>query len=131
MNQRTSISDYRAQLRFCGIFGVVTFAIALLGAAPAAAAACENLAGFALPNAQIHSTQMVAAGAFVQPGGGGRAGRGEGANPFAKLPAFCRVTATLTPTRDSDIKIEVWLPARDGMGNSKLPVFDEGTSRIG
>src|SRR6266705_1076752 len=78
MNQRTSISDYRAQLRFCGIFGVVTFAIALLGAAPAAAAACENLASFALPNAQIHSTQMVAAGAFVQPGGG-RAGRGEGA----------------------------------------------------
>jgi len=27
------------------------------------------------------------------------------------LPAFCRVAATLTPTSDSDIKIEVWLPA--------------------
>jgi len=27
------------------------------------------------------------------------------------LPAFCRVAATLTPTRDSDIKIEVWMPA--------------------
>ncbi len=124
MNQRTSISDYRAQLRFCGIFGVVTFAIALLGAAPAAAAACENLASFALPNAQIHSTQMVAAGAFVQPGGGGRAGRGEGANPFAKLPAFCRVTATLAPTSDSDIKIEVWLPA---MGwNGKFEAVGNG-----
>src|SRR4029077_5199875 len=26
------------------------------------------------------------------------------------LPPFCRVTATLTPTSDSTIKIEVWLP---------------------
>ena len=30
---------------------------------------------------------------------------------YADLPAFCRVTATLTPTSDSDIRIEVWLPA--------------------
>jgi feruloyl esterase len=30
---------------------------------------------------------------------------------FAAAPAFCRVAATLTPTPDSDIKIEVWLPA--------------------
>ena len=27
------------------------------------------------------------------------------------MPAFCRVAATLTPSKDSDIKIEVWLPA--------------------
>ena len=27
------------------------------------------------------------------------------------LPAFCRVAATLKPTADSDIKIEVWMPA--------------------
>ena len=26
------------------------------------------------------------------------------------LPPFCRVAATLTPSQDSDIKIEVWLP---------------------
>ena len=32
-------------------------------------------------------------------------------NAFADLPAFCRVAATLTPTKESDIKIEVWLPA--------------------
>ena len=29
---------------------------------------------------------------------------------FRDLPAFCRVAATLAPTSDSDIKIEVWLP---------------------
>ena len=30
--------------------------------------------------------------------------------PTAATPAFCRVAATLRPTSDSDIKIEVWLP---------------------
>ena len=39
------------------------------------------------------------------------------------LPAFCRVAATLRPSKDSDIKIEVWLPAEgwngkfQGVGN--------------
>ncbi len=30
---------------------------------------------------------------------------------YKNLPAFCRVQVTLTPTSDSDIKVEVWLPA--------------------
>ena len=29
---------------------------------------------------------------------------------FARLPAFCRVVAIATPTSDSNIRIEVWLP---------------------
>ncbi len=36
-----------------------------------------------------------------------------GSNPpttITGLPAFCRVTATLIPSSDSNIKIEVWLP---------------------
>jgi feruloyl esterase len=81
--------------------------VMLLAAVPAAAATtCENLASLALPHAKIDSAQMVAAGAFVQP-----SGRGGATNPFASLPAFCRVTATLTPSSDSDIKTEIWLPA--------------------
>src|SRR6202030_1510363 len=32
------------------------------------------------------------------------------------LPAFCRVTATLKPSNDSDIRIEVWLPATNWNG---------------
>src|SRR5262249_21780125 len=55
--------------------------------------------------ARVDSAQPVSAGGFVLPGGRG------GANTFANLPAFCRVAATLTPSSDSDIKIEVWLPA--------------------
>jgi feruloyl esterase len=74
----------------------------------AAAATCERLASLSLPDANITSAQVVAAGEFTPPSGG-RAGRG--GNPFKDLPPFCRVAATLTPTSDSDIKVEVWLPA--------------------
>jgi feruloyl esterase len=35
---------------------------------------------------------------------------------MADLPAFCRVEATLTPSSDSDIKIEVWLPTANWNG---------------
>ena len=38
------------------------------------------------------------------------AANGSGAAAFRTLPAFCRVTARLTPTPDSDIRVEVWLP---------------------
>jgi feruloyl esterase len=38
------------------------------------------------------------------------------ARTYGGLPAFCRVTARLTPTDDSDIAAEVWLPAADWNG---------------
>jgi feruloyl esterase len=38
--------------------------------------------------------------------------------------AFCRVTATLKPTNDSDIKLEVWLPA--GGWNGKFQAVGNG-----
>jgi feruloyl esterase len=47
----------------------------------------------------------VAAGAFSMPGG-----RGDASAAYKDLPAFCRVAATLKPSADSDIKVEVWLP---------------------
>src|SRR5439155_105962 len=40
------------------------------------------------------------------------------------LPAFCRVAATLTPTSDSEIKVEVWLPASGW--NGKLQAVGNG-----
>ena len=89
----------------------IGFAIACsLTAAATEAATCESLASQALPQATITAAEAVAAGAFSQPGGRG------GGNPFADLPAFCRVAATLKPTADSDIKMEVWLPAANWNG---------------
>src|SRR5271156_1914549 len=73
----------------------------------ASAATCESLASLPLPETTISSAQTVAAGAFTMPGGGFMP------SPISPktLPAFCRVAATLRPSKDSDIKIEVWLPA--------------------
>ena len=43
--------------------------------------------------------------------GGGGPVPAAAAQALRELPAFCRVAATLTPSSDSDIKIEVWMPA--------------------
>ena len=98
-------------------------AAALLGAAcltalplssSASAATCESLASLALPNTTIMLAQTVAAGAFNPPAPAGRGGRG-GPN-YKDLPAFCRVLASVRPTSDSDIKIEVWIPTDNWNG---------------
>jgi len=91
------------------------FAIAALCAcsvSPAMAAPCESLTSLSMPHVKITLAENVAPGAFTPPGAGGidSAGAPAGA-AFVRLPAFCRVAATLTPSSDSDIKIEVWLPA--------------------
>ena len=97
----------------------VALAAVLFAATPAAAATCENLALFSQPHVAVTLAQTVAAGSFTPPGRGGR-----NANAFAQLPAFCRVAAALTPTSDSDIKIEVWLPAAGW--NGKLQAVGNG-----
>ncbi len=77
------------------------------GALPALAASCESLAALKLPDTTITAAQVVGAGEFTPPG---PPGRGDAAAAYKDLPAFCRVAATVRPTADSDIKIEVWLP---------------------
>ena len=74
-----------------------------------AAGSCADLSMLALPNATITRAEAVPAGPFALPG----AAEGENARV---LPAFCRVAATLRPSSDSDIKIEVWLPASNWNG---------------
>ena len=90
------------------------------GAGPAVLAAaqsdaCSRLLDLSLPNTEVTGAEVVAAGAFTPPTGG-RAPSAAQLRPYAELPAFCRVSATLTPTDDSDIKVEVWLPAEGWNG---------------
>ncbi|PWU03443.1 MAG: tannase/feruloyl esterase family alpha/beta hydrolase [Terriglobia bacterium] len=84
--------------------------IAAINAAPAAPGSCESLSSLTLPNGTITMAQPVAAGGFDAVGGRGGAG-------LQNLPAFCRVAVTLKPTSDSEIKMEVWLPAAGWNGN--------------
>jgi len=89
--------------------GLVAAVSALaLNVSPADAASCDSLATLALPDASITSAQLV-------PAGGGAA---------KDLPEYCRVMATLRPSSDSDIKIEVWLPATGW--NGKLLAVGNG-----
>ena len=69
----------------------------------AAAARCAALTSLALPQTAVTQASVVNAGGFAAP-----AGRGNAA--FAALPSFCRVAMTLTPSADSNIGVEVWLP---------------------
>lgn len=97
-------------------------AVALLGISwatvprvQAAGQSCEQLAQLALPDTKITSAQVVAAGAFTPPPNVSPFLVGD-PNFYKRLPAFCRVTATAKPTSDSDIKIEVWMPASNWNG---------------
>jgi feruloyl esterase len=104
---------------------ILTFGAALAGlltmaAGPVEAAqSCDSLAALKLPKTTVTTAETVAAGAFSPPG----APPSGQAQPYRGLPPFCRVAATLAPSSDSDIKIEVWMPASgwngkfQGVGN--------------
>jgi feruloyl esterase len=87
--------------------GALAFVLSVLAPVPAIIVAdpgsCARLSSLRMPGATITFAEELGAGAFTPPGDDARAAR--------SLPAFCRVAATLAPTADSDIKIEVWMPA--------------------
>jgi hypothetical protein len=83
---------------------------------------CAGLASLELPAASITTAKAVAAGTFVGPP---QAFTGADMSAFYKrLPAFCRIVAKATPTPDSDIVIEVWMPLAGW--NGKLAGFGNG-----
>ena len=51
-----------------------------------------------MPNTAITGAQSIPAGTYEVPG-----------TAYADLPAFCRVTATVSPVPGSSVGIEVWL----------------------
>lgn len=109
---------------------------AALAAQAVSAGACEKLAQLAVPEATITMAAVVqpmefkmpassegpggpggAPGPGGPPAGGGPPGGGMNMSLAPFFPsdttnhvAFCRVAATLRPSGDSNIKIEVWLP---------------------
>src|SRR4029079_12888578 len=82
-----------------------------------ASPSCADLAKLALPCVTSTVASTVEAGAFAPP-------TSARADAFRAIPAFCRVAATLTPTEDSDIKMEVWLQA--SRWNGKLMAVGNG-----
>jgi feruloyl esterase len=70
--------------------------------------ACDPLRTLSLQRATITAVEPVAAGAQAP-------GRGRG-GAAAPLPAHCRVAVTLTPSADSHIEMELWLPSENWNG---------------
>jgi feruloyl esterase len=79
-------------------------------AAPAMAGPCESLISLTLTGTTITLAAAVDADAWPVRIGGA---------PASHLP-FCRVAATLRPSEDSDIKIEVWMPTSGWNGNLEV-----------
>ncbi len=83
--------------------------------------ACEKLAALKIPDTSITLAQSVEAGTFNGPPA--HFSGMDLSALYKSLPAFCRVVAEAKPTADSDIKLEVWLPASgwnrklQGIGN--------------
>src|SRR5258705_13824697 len=89
--------------RLIFLIGVLTAAVWPVGAVPRS---CESLGQLALPNTKITIAQTVTTGEFTPPG----------RTAIKDIPAFCRVAATLNPSNDSDIKVEVWFPVEGWNG---------------
>ncbi len=97
----------RLRLLRCG-FSIIVLCAAVFCSA---AEKCENLSALKLPDTTITSAQVVAAGAFTP-----STPAGNSSAVFKNLPAFCRVTAEIKAAKDSDIKIEVWMPVNGWNG---------------
>ena len=67
---------------------------------PACATTCSSLRELHLAHGRITGAEVISTGTFSPPAG----------KPLTNLPPFCRVTATLKPSADSDILVEIWMP---------------------
>jgi feruloyl esterase len=117
---RGSSKTHRERIKTMNLNSVLRTALLALvigaGATPAAAG-CLELAKLALPHTTITAAESIAAGTYKAPNG----------EVFTNMPAFCRIAVTLTPTSDSNIKIEVWMPFTGWNGK----IFSIGNGNIG
>jgi Tannase and feruloyl esterase len=102
-----------------GIFAVAVV-LFLTGTASAqntspAPQSCEKLSQLTLSKAKVVSAQTVEAGAFPPPTAMSPWLAGS-PDLYKSLGAFCRVVVEATPSADSSIKIEVWMPAEGWNG---------------
>ena len=71
---------------------------------------CEDLLSESIANVSVTESRIVLAGEFDSQGGVANT------EIYADLPEFCRVSLVLTPSPDSQINVEVWLPTETWNG---------------
>lgn len=111
-----------SSLRGCRTSILLATTLLAAAAQPAQAATCDELPSLTLRDARITAAVLVDTGTFSPPTLPGA----PTAQLLTSLPPFCRVSATVTPTADSDIRMEVWMPVANwngkfvGVGNGGL-----------
>ena len=108
--------------------------LVLLGSLVSGPQSCESLKSINLPDVTITAAETVPAGLYTPSTSaanaataGQPAGRGRGGPPAPQpimLAAHCRIAAVLTPSSDSHIESEIWLPVENW--NGKLEVVGGG-----
>src|SRR5258708_5067768 len=97
----------------------------LFAACAPAATTCDNLSKLSLPETVITMASSVTPGAFAPPASFSLSLQ-PGDVAYKNLPAFCRVAATMRPTSDSEIKIEIWLPPSAAWNGKFMAVGNGG-----
>jgi pimeloyl-ACP methyl ester carboxylesterase len=98
----------------------VPMVLLFAGLSAPAQSGCVGLAGLERAGVTITAVEAIPAGEFTPTGGRG------GARSITDLPAFCRVTATLSPTEGSSIGVEIWLPEAASWNGRYLAVGNGG-----
>src|SRR3984885_1500587 len=83
------------------VFLLIVVAAAFATSALQAQQPCNSLLTHGSSTVTIALATEIATGAFTP---------SDSTAALHNLPAFCRITATLKPTSDSDIHAEIWLP---------------------
>jgi feruloyl esterase len=95
--------------RLCGVGFLIAIggAATIGGATPGRAAdTCASLKDLKIEATTITAAESVPAGTYTA---------GD-TKSYPNLPAFCRVTATISPVQDSAIRVEMWLPQEGWKG---------------
>ena len=93
--------------RYLGFVSAAALAFGLAGANDALAVdSCSALANIKIADTTITSAESVAAGTYKAPD----------QKDYSNLPAFCRVSATISALPDSAVRIELWMPQQEWKG---------------
>ncbi|GGH09322.1 tannase/feruloyl esterase family alpha/beta hydrolase [Silvibacterium dinghuense] len=93
------------------------FTLPAIAFAQQSSSACSRLTSLSLSDARVTDASIVAAGVFLP---AGDPPSPQDAAVYKSLPAFCRIQIASTPTSDSNIRIEVWLPLTRTAWNGKF-----------
>jgi feruloyl esterase len=89
------------------MIGMLAVSCSVHAADTKAAARCQAITNMIFDGATITAAVPIETGSFTAQGD---------TEVQADLPPFCRIAATLRPTADSNIKIELWMPEKNWNG---------------